>query len=83
MKAAVQHHYGPPEDVFAVEDTPAPVPKPDEVLLRVRAAGVNEADRSIATGKPYIMRLGYGLRGPATEYAGPMSPASSRRSAPT
>jgi NADPH:quinone reductase-like Zn-dependent oxidoreductase len=64
MKAAVQHRYGPPEDVVGVEDLPRPTPNDDEVLVCVHAAGVNWADQSMTTGKPYIMRLGYGLRRP-------------------
>ncbi len=64
MKAAVQHNYGPPADVFAVEDVATPTIKDDEVLVQMRAAGVNWADNSAATGKPYVMRLGYGLRRP-------------------
>lgn len=61
MKAAVQRRYGTPADVFTVEDVPEPSLKDDEVLIRVHAAGVNWADASMATGTPYIMRLGYGL----------------------
>lgn len=64
MKAAVQHAYGSPETVVAVEDVPIPSIGPEEVLLRVRAAGVNWADQSMTLGKPYVMRLGYGLRRP-------------------
>src|SRR5271166_6133438 len=34
-----------------VEDVPAPVPGPDEVLLRVRAAAVNPSDLKNVLGK--------------------------------
>lgn len=64
MKAAVHHDYGPPGDVFAVEEVVLPEPADDEVLLRVQAAGVNWADRSMTIGVPYVMRLGYGIRHP-------------------
>ena len=64
MKAAVQHRYGPPDEVFAVEEIAPPVPKADDVLVRVRAAGVNWSDKALAIGQPYVMRLGYGLRRP-------------------
>lgn len=75
MKAAVQHEYGDPRDVFAVEDVVMPVPKDDEILVRVNAAGVNWADQSMTLGKPYVMRLGYGMRRPrkgirGTDFAG-------------
>ncbi len=64
MRAAFQHAYGPPEEVVHLEDVPVPPVKSDEVLVRVRAAGVNWADRSMTIGMPYVMRLGYGLRRP-------------------
>lgn len=64
MRAAVHHAYGPPDDVVAVEEVDVPLPDADEVLVRVRAAGVNWADRSMTTGEPLVMRLGYGLRAP-------------------
>ena len=35
--------FGPPE-VLRIEDVPAPVPKDDEVLVRVRATTVNQTD---------------------------------------
>jgi NADPH:quinone reductase-like Zn-dependent oxidoreductase len=43
MKAAVQHRFGGPE-VVQVEHVPAPVPKPDELLVRVHASTVSVAD---------------------------------------
>lgn len=64
MRAAVQHEYGEPSNVFTVEDVPVPSITEDEVLVRVHAAGVNWADWSMAMGMPYVMRLGYGLRAP-------------------
>jgi len=64
MKAAVQHEYGPPGDVFTVKDLATPTIKDDEVLVEMRAAGANWADKSMTMGKPYVMRLGYGFRGP-------------------
>ena len=65
MKAAVQHAYGPPDEVIALEDVPTTTTlAPDEVLVRVHAAGVNWADWSMTVGMPFVMRLGYGLRAP-------------------
>jgi NADPH:quinone reductase-like Zn-dependent oxidoreductase len=43
MKAAVIYRYGGPE-AFRIEEVPAPVIKPNEILIRVRAAGVNPID---------------------------------------
>jgi NADPH:quinone reductase-like Zn-dependent oxidoreductase len=49
MKAVRYHEYGGPE-VLRYEDVPIPEPGPDEVLVRVHAAGVNPADRQIRAG---------------------------------
>lgn len=63
MKAMVHTEYGRPE-VMELHDVPEPTPRDDEVLVDVRAAGVNWADWSMVSGIPYLMRLGYGLRRP-------------------
>jgi NADPH:quinone reductase-like Zn-dependent oxidoreductase len=49
MKAIRAHDYGSPE-VLRLEQTPRPAPKADEVLIRVRAAGVNPADWKYLSG---------------------------------
>jgi NADPH:quinone reductase-like Zn-dependent oxidoreductase len=49
MKAVVIHAYGGPE-VLKLEDVPRPVPKENEVLVRVIAAGVNPVDVLIREG---------------------------------
>jgi len=54
MKAVVIHSYGGPE-VLKVEDVPAPVPKEDEILIRVVAASVNPVD--VAIRKGYLAEL--------------------------
>lgn len=65
MKASVQDMCGS----AAVLQTRA-IDKPeigdDEVLVHVRAAGVNPADWAIMGGLPYIARPAYGLRGHRT-----------------
>jgi NADPH:quinone reductase-like Zn-dependent oxidoreductase len=63
MKAAVYTAYGPP-DVIQVRDVEEPVPKADEVLIRVRAASVNPLDFHIMRGKPYAIRALFGLSRP-------------------
>jgi NADPH:quinone reductase-like Zn-dependent oxidoreductase len=73
MKAAVRSQYGPPE-VLSVQEVPKPVPKDDEVLIRVHAASVNRSDYHILTGSPWATRCFTGLfRPPAvtgTDFAG-------------
>ncbi len=63
MKAAVYTRYGPP-DVVQITDVEKPVPKDDEVLIKVRAASVNPLDSHLMKGKPYVGRLLFGLLKP-------------------
>jgi NADPH:quinone reductase-like Zn-dependent oxidoreductase len=49
MKAVRLHGYGGPE-VLRYEEAPRPEPAPDEVLVRVHAAGVNPVDWKIREG---------------------------------
>ena len=60
MKAIVYRRYGSP-DVLEYEDIVQPAPKDDEVLIRVRAASVNPADRYFIRGEPYVVRFIMGL----------------------
>jgi len=52
MKAAVHRRYGPP-DVVTVADVPKPVPRDDEVLVRVHAAVVGVVDGLARRGAPF------------------------------
>jgi len=49
MKAIVVHQFGGPE-VLRLEDLPNPHPGPSDVVVRVRAAGVNPVDTYIRSG---------------------------------
>ncbi|MEJ2291254.1 MAG: NAD(P)-dependent alcohol dehydrogenase [Deinococcales bacterium] len=69
MTAVVQHVYGT-TDTLAVEQVEVPSLEPREVLLRVRAAAVNPADRAILQGLPYVLRLVYGIPRPRTGIRG-------------
>ena len=60
MKAIVYTEYGSP-DVLQVREVPKPVPKDDEVLIKVHAASVNRSDWEGLIGKPLYARIG-GLR---------------------
>jgi NADPH2:quinone reductase len=57
MKAAVVTRYGPPE-VLEIRDVPAPVPREDEVLIRVHASTVCFGDRIIRQGPLFVRSLG-------------------------
>src|SRR5438876_12050292 len=50
MRALVFKGYGGPDQV-ACADVPRPVPKPDEILVQVHAAGLNPIDNKIRDGK--------------------------------
>ena len=41
------------EDGLAVRDVPVPEPKPNEVLVKVAASGLNRADLIMAAGRPH------------------------------
>jgi len=49
VKAVICHEYGPPESL-AFEDVDDPVPGPDQVVVRVRAAAVNYPDVLFLSG---------------------------------
>ncbi len=69
MQAMVQDTYGSAE-VMQLRDIDKPVIGDKEVLLRVRAAGVNPADWAVMSGLPYIARPVYGLRKPKVSVRG-------------
>jgi NADPH:quinone reductase-like Zn-dependent oxidoreductase len=66
MQAIVQRRYGTvPEDLFRLERVAKPAAGPGEVLVRVRAAGVDRGTWHLMTGLPYLARVvGFGLRAP-------------------
>ena len=64
MKAVVYEQYGSPE-VLEIRDVAVPEVKDGEVLVRVRAGGVNPADWHFMRGDPFVARLMMGgLRKP-------------------
>ena len=81
MKAVVYDQYGPP-DVLRLEDVARPVPKDDEVLIRIHASTVNrldvhtrEANRKSGMAVSILSRLVSGPRRPrqrilGSEFAG-------------
>lgn len=69
MKAMVQDRYGSP-DVLELRDIDTPTPRPNEVLLRVRAAGVDQGTWHLVSGLPYLGRLAFGVRRPRVPVPG-------------
>ena len=69
MKAIVQDKYGSP-DVLELKDIDRPVASDNEVLVRVRAAGVNIGNWHLLRGVPYAMRPAVGLLRPKRKVPG-------------
>jgi len=63
MKAIVYEKYGPP-DVLQLKEVEKPIPKDNEVLVKVHAASVNYCDSAFVRGKPLVARL----------WSGPLKP---------
>ena len=63
MRAVVYDRYGPP-DVLRLEEVARPVPKTDEVLVKIHATTVNRTDCGWRSAKPFITRYFLGLRRP-------------------
>jgi len=57
MKAVVYTRYGPP-DVLRWTDVETPVPKDNEVLVKVHAVSLNASDWEVLRGKPLYSRIG-------------------------
>ncbi|MEZ5238902.1 MAG: NAD(P)-dependent alcohol dehydrogenase [Microthrixaceae bacterium] len=71
MDAVTQYRYGSPAEVLGLEVTEVPEPGPGEVLVRVRAAGVDQGTWHLVAGMPYVVRAsGFGLRRPKCAVAG-------------
>ncbi len=69
MKAIFQDRYGE-TDVLQYGDIERPTFSDDEVLVRVRAAGVDRGVWHLMTGLAYPVRLVYGLRRPKNRVPG-------------
>jgi NADPH:quinone reductase-like Zn-dependent oxidoreductase len=63
MRAAIRSRYGGPE---AIELQTVDVPRPEagQVLVKVRAASLNQVDHYLLRGSPLLSRLSGGLRRP-------------------
>jgi len=57
MKAVVRHRYGSP-DVLHLTEMEKPVPKDDQILVRIHAVSINGSDREALIGKPFYVRVG-------------------------
>jgi NADPH:quinone reductase-like Zn-dependent oxidoreductase len=74
MQAVVATGYGSPE-VLSVVKIPIPIPKKNEVLIKVMASNISAADSMMRQGTPYFARVFTGLltpknKTPGTGFAG-------------
>lgn len=82
MRAAIREKYGPPEEL-KVKIIKRPVPRDNELLVKIYATTVNRTDCAILTGKPYVMRLFTGLIKPkhiipGTDFSGVVEAVGSK-----
>jgi NADPH:quinone reductase-like Zn-dependent oxidoreductase len=70
VKAVVHDRYGPPSEL-RIEEVERPVPKHDEVLVKIHATTVNRTDCHVRAANPFLWRLfGTGLLRPKQRMSG-------------
>ncbi len=69
MQAIVIEKYGTP-DVLELREVENPVPRDNEVLVRVHAASINDWEWQLSQGKPFVNRLLAGLFKPRVRILG-------------
>jgi NADPH:quinone reductase-like Zn-dependent oxidoreductase len=69
MRAVVHDRYGPPE-VLRLADVDRPVPKDDEVLVKIHATTVNRTDCGLRSAEFFISRFFTGLLRPKRKILG-------------
>lgn len=69
MRAVVQDSYGG-ADVLRLDEVLVPTAGKREVLVQVAAAAIDRGTWHLMAGRPYLVRLGSGLRGPRQRIPG-------------
>ncbi len=60
MQAMVYTKYGPPE-VFQLKEVPDPIPKDNQILIKIAATSVSSGDWKLRKAEPFIIRLFFGM----------------------
>jgi NADPH:quinone reductase-like Zn-dependent oxidoreductase len=61
MKTQLFTKYGLPENVLQLKEIEKPIPKKNELLIKIKATTINDFDWALVTGKPKIYQLIFGL----------------------
>ncbi len=69
MKAIILKEYGLPNDL-EIGEVAKPIPNDKEVLVRIHSASINDWDWGLVRGKPFVIRLLYGLKKPKINIPG-------------
>ncbi|MEL6986298.1 MAG: NAD(P)-dependent alcohol dehydrogenase [Bacteroidota bacterium] len=69
MKAIVSTAYGGPE-ILKLQEVEKPIPKDNEVLIKIQASSITTAETMMRTGYPLIGRLYLGLTKPKNQISG-------------
>ncbi|MEO0763662.1 MAG: NADPH:quinone reductase, partial [Pseudomonadota bacterium] len=70
MKAALYRRFGPAADVLEIVEMPTPDPGPGEVLVELRASGVNPSDVKLRAGARPGATMAYPYIVPHSDGAG-------------
>ena len=69
MKAILLKEYGLP-NILEIGEVAKPIPNDREVLVKIHAASINDWDWGLVRGKPFIIRLFFGLKKPKIKIPG-------------
>ena len=69
MKAILLKEYGLPNEL-EIGNVAKPVPNDNEVLVKIHSASINDWDWGLVRGKPFVIRLFFGLKKPKVNIPG-------------
>ncbi len=69
MKAILITKYGLPKDL-EIGEVSKPIPEDKEVLVRIHSTSINDWDWGLIRGKPFVIRMIYGLKKPGITIPG-------------